>query len=74
MSSANAMLARRLSETDFPFMHIMRHTNNSQEVNESFFWSLKAFANITYLWLMGTWVIHTIREASVQDRRAPLHG
>jgi hypothetical protein len=48
------MLARRLSETDFLFQHIMRHTNNSQEVNESFFWSLKAFANITFLLLMGT--------------------
>jgi hypothetical protein len=37
MSFANAMLARRLGETDFLFQHIMRHTNNSQEMNESFF-------------------------------------
>jgi hypothetical protein len=49
MSFATAMLACRLGETDFLFKHIMRHTNNSQELNESFFWSLKAFANNTFL-------------------------
>ena len=54
MSFANAMLARRLSETDFLFKHIMRHTNNGQELNESFFWLLKAFANITFLGPLGT--------------------
>ena len=37
VSFANAMLARRLGETDFLCPHIMRHTNNSQELNESFF-------------------------------------
>lgn len=49
MSFANAMLARGLGKTDFLFPHIMRHTNNSQEPNESFFRSPKAFANITFL-------------------------
>lgn len=49
MSFANAMLARGFGKTDFLFPHIMRHTNNSQELNESFFPSLKALANITFL-------------------------
>ena len=54
MSFANAMLARRLSETDFLFPHIMRHTNIGQVLKESFFQSLRAFANITFFKRMGT--------------------
>jgi hypothetical protein len=48
VSFADTVPARRPSKMHFLFKHIMRHTNNSQELNESFFWLLKAFANITF--------------------------
>jgi hypothetical protein len=54
VSFADTVLTSRPGKTDFLFPHIMRHTNISQELNESFFRSLKAFANITFLWPLGT--------------------
>jgi len=48
VSFANAMLSRRFSETNFLLSHIMRHTNKGQELDESFFLSIKAFENNTY--------------------------
>jgi hypothetical protein len=47
MSFANAMLARRLSEPDFLFEHIMRHTNIGQVETRRVF-SEQAWENNTF--------------------------